>query len=268
MQPSSPGHPDPGRFSPLDEPDRLARPFSISVAVHLGLAGLLLVGTVFKKQAIPMGVDSPGMGVAVTAVKTIPIPRKEGQINHLANNTESVVPQEKVLKLSQQKPVKPLEPLKAIELPDKVPPKTVPKPASPVQYRPKQEYVKNQVFSRTPEALKSAQVGIQGGGGVGIGPSSPFGSQFGAYAQQIRDLIAQKWNQAGVNASPSARATITFQIRRDGSIANVQIADASGSYTLDNSARRAVFDANPLPPLPPGFNRPEADVELWFQIRR
>ncbi len=263
MQPVMPGHP-----SPLDEPERLGRPLTLSAVVHVGLAALLVMGSVLKRQATPMGVESPGMGVAVTAVKTIPIPRKEGQINHVANDTESVIPQERVLKLRDQRPVKPVEPEKAIELPTKAPPKTVPKPASPMQYRPREEYAKNQVFSRTPEALKSAQVGVQGGGGVGIGPSSPFGNQFGAYAQQIRDLIARKWNQAGVSASPSMRATITFQILRDGSIANVQIADPSGSYTLDNSAKRAVFDASPLPPLPPGFNRGEADVELWFQLRR
>ena len=263
MQPVHPGHP-----SPLDESDRLGRPLTISLAVHLALAGLLLLGAVIKRQSTPMGVESPGMGVAVTAVKTIPIPRKDGQINHLANDTDSVVPQERVLKLREQRPVKPPEPEKAIEIPTKVAPKAIPKPASPIQYRPRQEYAKNQVFSRTPEALKSVQVGVQGGGGVGIGPSSPFGYQFGAYAQQIRDLISQKWNQSGVNASPAMRSTITFQIMRDGSIANVQIAEPSGSYTLDTSAKRAVLDASPLPPLPPGFNRNEADVELWFQLRR
>ena len=257
-----------GHLDPLDEQERLAGPFTISVALHIALAGVLSLSAVLQKKAIPMGVESPGMGVAVNVVSKIPIPRKDGQINHLANDTESVVPQEQPLKLREQRPVRRIEPEKAIEIPAKVPPKTIPKPSSPIQYRPRQEYAKNQVFSRTPEALKSDQVGVQGGGGVGIGPSSPFGSQFGAYAQQIRDLIARKWNQAGINASPSARATITFQILRDGSVANIQIAEGSGNYALDSSAKRAVFDANPLPPLPPGFNRSEADVELWFQLRR
>ena len=108
-----------------------------------------MIGAAFQKRAIPMGVESPGMGVTVNVVSKIPIPRKEGQVNHVANDTESVVPQEQPLKLREQRPVRRVEPEKAIEIPTKVPPKTVPKPSSPIQYRPHQEYAKNQVFSRT-----------------------------------------------------------------------------------------------------------------------
>jgi protein TonB len=59
---------------------------------------------------------------------------------------------------------------------------------------------------------------------------------------------------------------VTIRIGRDGS---VQITDAqtSGFYQLDTSAKRAVLDANPLPPLPPGFPHSNADVELLFQLR-
>ncbi len=263
MQPSAPGHLD-----PLGPPERLGKSFTLSIVVHAALAASLLLTAVFHADRKPfMGQQNVGAGVEVTAVKKIPIPSKQGQVNHLANDTESVVPQERVLKLREQRPVRPVEPEKAIELPAKTPPKTVPKPASPVLYRPNQVYKPNQVFTKTQEALKSPQIGLQGGGGVGIGPNSPFGFQFGAYAAQIHDLIASKWNQAGVSASPSQMAVISIRILHDGtvSVSNVQ---SSGSYTLDNSARRAILDANPLPPLPPGFPRSQADVDLLFQLRR
>jgi len=259
-------HPD-----PLEEPERLGRGLASSLLFHVALVGALLVmGFLRQHDAIPMGDEHPGAGVQVNAVKTIPIPQKQGQINRLANDTESVVPQEppKMVKLRDQRPEKQPEPEKAIEIPTEKPLKFTPKREPPVQYRPTQEYARNQVFTKVPEALKSPQIGQQGSNGVGIGPNSPFGFQFGAYAQQVRDLIARKWNQNGVTASASAKAVITFQILRNGTVTNVQLAEPSGSYTLDTSSRRAVLDANPLPPLPAGFSRNQADVELWFQLRR
>jgi outer membrane biosynthesis protein TonB len=44
--------------------------------------------------------------------------------------------------------------------------------------------------------------------------------------------------------------------------------ETSGNYALDTSARRAVLDANPLPPLPPGFPRNDANVDLLFSLRQ
>jgi len=39
--------------------------------------------------------------------------------------------------------------------------------------------------------------GLQGGGGVGVGDSSPFGTQFGWYAK----LIVDKWAAPGAPAN-------------------------------------------------------------------
>jgi TonB family protein len=258
MQPS--GHP-----YLLDEPERLRGPFAIALVLHAGVIALFVAVAVLKPPSLQMGEQTQGMGVAVTAVKTIPLPRKQGQVNPLANDTESVVPQEP-LKIKEQRLPTPKQPEKAIELPTEKPPRVVPKPA--IQYRPRDTYQKNQVFARTPEALKSPQVGMSGGGGVGIGPNSVFGYQFGAYAQQIRDLIAQKWNQAGVTSGPGAQAIISITIARNGNVSLVSGGQSSGSYTLDNSAKRAVLDASPLPPLPPGFPRDAANVDLVFQLQR
>lgn len=256
-----------GPGDPLASDGGLGLPLIVSLAVHAAIAAAILFTAFFRPSREPfMGERTTGAGVAVTAVKTIPIPQKSGQINHLANDTESTVPQEP-LKVKQLRPPEPRAPEKAIELPTRNPIKPQPRPSNPVQYRPRQDYAKNQVFSQTPQALKSEQFGVQGGGGVGIGPSTPFGYQFGAYAQQIRDLVRAKWNQAGISASPTAIATVSIRIMRDGSVSVINT-QTSGSYTLDTSARRAVLDASPLPPLPPGFPRSQADVDLLFQLRR
>ena len=47
---------------------------------------------------------------------------------------------------------------------------------------------------------------------------------------------------------------ITFEISRDGSVKNPQIAQRSGNSTLDFSALRAVTDAGPFPPLPSNYS--------------
>lgn len=255
------GHPD-----LLDEPEHLRTPFAGSLILHAGLAGALIAGAFFQKTPIQIGDINPGSGIAVNVVNQIPIVRKQGNINPVANDTESTVPQEP-LKLKDQRPASTPPPPNAIELPAKTPtPKIERKPST--AYRPPVEARPNQVYSRVPQAMVSPQVGMRGGAGIGIGPNSTFGYQFGAYAQQIRDLIASKWNQAGVTARPGAQAVVTFQIMRDGSLRAIQLVQTSGSYTLDISARRAVMDASPLPPLPGGFPRNEADVELFFELGR
>jgi len=91
-------------YSPLDEPEHLGRPFAFALLFHAALVAALTLTAVITRQRTPfLGEQAPGAGVAVTAVKTIPIQRKQGQINPLANETESVAPQQP-LKLKDQRP--------------------------------------------------------------------------------------------------------------------------------------------------------------------
>jgi TonB family protein len=111
--------------------------------------------------------------------------------------------------------------------------------------------------------------GVAGGGGVRLGDSSPFGEQFGWYAKLIRDNVARSWKTTDLNlrSSTTPAVVVTFTIRRDGSVNYVKIAQTSGIETLDNSALRAVWDAQ-LSALPAQFPRNQADVELRFELGR
>jgi len=85
----------------------------------------------------------------------------------------------------------------------------------------------------------------------------------------VIQLVSEKWQTNGLGGMHSAPAVIvTFDIQRDGSVRNVQIAQRSGNGTLDTSVQRAVIDAAPFPPLPQGYERNEATVELRFQLQR
>ena len=61
---------------------------------------------------------------------------------------------------------------------------------------------------------------------------------------------------------------VKFDVERSGEVRNVTLTQRSGDLTLDNSAIRAVQDAAPFPPIPPGFERQRAAVEFKFQIKR
>lgn len=248
-----------------DNPNGLGKPFAFSFATHLVMGGLLVVsGLNFVK---PFGSPKTSSGsVGVGIVQSIPIPRNEGPVNPLANDSKSVVPQEpSPVKLSKQIAVP--EP-DAVALPGKIAKrKPSPQPVSKAFFKP-EEYRSNQVYAATPQSANSKQFGMQGGGGIDIGPASVLGNRFGAYVDLMRSRISGKWNTADVRVTPQQKCAVTFTIARDGTVTAVNVSQASGNYLLDNSARRAVMDANPLPALPAGFDQSTATVELWFQVRQ
>jgi protein TonB len=108
-----------------------------------------------------------------------------------------------------------------------------------------------------------------GTGEIGVGPNDAFGNRFGAYADLVIRRVSEKWDTAGLAGLRTAPlVTITFDIQRDGSVKNIRIAERTGNSTLDYSAQRAVMDAAPFPPLPQGFERNVANVELRFHLQR
>jgi TonB family protein len=250
----------------MPQPDPLGKYFAGSLGVHAAIVAALVVSGVWKFTKNTWGSEHASTGsIGVTMVKTIPIPHREAPENPLANDSTSVIPQAPA-------PVKPTplvkapEP-KAIPIPDKTK-KVSPREQSRTAFRPPSaDYRPNQVYSRTPQAVSSKDYGIQGSNGIDIGEASTLGFQFGAYVTQMNNQIASKWNRSGVHATSTQRVAITFTIARSGAVSDVKVSHPSGSYDLDISARRAVADANPLRPLPREFNKSEATVELWFQLK-
>jgi len=88
----------------------------------------------------------------------------------------------------------------------------------------------------------------------------------------LRDQVARNWRTSDLD--PRLRSAppvvVTFTIRRDGSVAagSVKITQRSGNPALDYSAQRAILDAVPFQPLPSQFQRNEAEIEFWFELRR
>jgi protein TonB len=136
-------------------------------------------------------------------------------------------------------------------------------PPQPNKFRDQQTYNPSQLYSNVGQRASSQMYQVPGGGGVGLGDNSPFGEQFGAYANSVRNIIAQNWRPVKTAGTPFV--VVTFTIQRDGSITNVKVSRSSGIQAMDFQAQRAVLDAH-LPPLPSNFPRNQADVDLRFEL--
>jgi protein TonB len=206
-----------------------------------------------------------GGAVEVNAVRTIPIPGRNGPVNPLAHDTESQIPEPPPEKKLEKRAPKP-EP-EAIPLwrdkPLRQPPQTVAR-----RNMPPQQWRDNQLYSVEGAAAASPMYSMpHGGGTIGVGPGV-FGQQYGAYASVIIERIAEKWQTANLDPrSQRNPAIVNFDIRRDGSVSTPTVMQSSGNYNIDVSAQRAVIMAAPFPPLPPQYGRDAASVEIRFNLR-
>ncbi len=254
----------------LDQPESLSRPFWGSVILHvLAVAALVLATAAEQAAHIQMGSPTGGGigSVMVNPVASIPLPSQSGPKNPVANDTESAVPEPKPKAKTQPK-VKVPEP-DAIPLNSRNAAKKRPAEAAsrPNKWREQQKDLPNQTYSAAGQRANTPMYGMSGGGGVGIGDNSPFGTQFGEYATRLRDLVAQKWKTGDLYNQAAPPVAVMFTIRRDGSVSNVKVAETSGNRALDFSAMRAIQDAAPFPALPPQFPQSQADLTLRFQLR-
>jgi protein TonB len=231
------------------------------------LAVVLVQLQLFGPIGESFGDPNPTFGgsVGISPVKTIPLPARSGRPNPVANDTESQVPQAPQPAPKDQTKTREVEEA-TISLKGK--PEVNKQTTSRRQNLP--ETPSNQVFSSQGAAVVSPQFGGSGGEGGGVGVSMPFGGRFGYYAQQIRDLIQRNWRTdripPNITSAPMARAS--FVISRDGSMSSVNLVQRSGVSAVDYSILRAIQDVGKFPPLPAGFERNQATVEIAFEFRR
>lgn len=258
----------------LDEPEPLGKWLVASVIFHVSMAvSLVLAAWTSAHRVIQFGdVNGGGIGsVAVTPVSQIPLPTRSGPVNPVANPTESRVPEPPPKE--KPKPEVKEPPPDAIPIKSRNAPKERSKAQSaPNKFRAKQHDLPNQLYSDSGQRVVSPMYGMTGGGGVAIGTNSPFGQQYGWYANLLRQKVAQNWRTAELDPRlhSAPQAVVTFTIERDGSVpaSSVRIAQTSGNAALDNSAQRAILDSIPFPALPAGLGRNSAEIEFVFELRR
>jgi protein TonB len=108
-----------------------------------------------------------------------------------------------------------------------------------------------------------------GGGGLSVGgsegrqlPGIPSDFHFTYYVQRMLTLIESRWYKPAVPAGTQAR--VRFTIHSEGRVSRIELESSSGNSSFDRAALRALHAANPLPPLPPAYQKPTLTVHLTF----
>lgn len=102
---------------------------------------------------------------------------------------------------------------------------------------------------------------VEGSGANGI-PGVPADFQFTFYVERMLALVESVWYRPP--ATGATRARVRFTIARNGRLEGIQLEESSGVPSFDRAALRALYAANPLPPLPPAYAKPTLTVHLTF----
>jgi periplasmic protein TonB len=256
----------------LDQRESLRAPFTGALALHVGVVGALIVyAYIYGHRELIGDPNAGGAAVGIEAVKSIPLPHS-GPPNPVAHDTKSEVEpkpanQEKLKK-------EPPPPKDAIALKSK----TAKQLAAKVETQPQPKHFKsfedldpNKLRAQEAPAVSSPLYSdVAGSGRIGAGLDTTLGTRFGFYAQQIRDVVARKWHPGDVDAKirSAPQVVATFELMRDGSTGRLDIVQSSGIQALDFSVQRAILEASPLPPFPPGMEGKSTKVTFTFELKR
>ena len=86
-------------------------------------------------------------------------------------------------------------------------------------FRPFKEIDQNQVFAKqAPQVSNPLFSAMPGSGRIGTGANTTLGTRFAGYAQQIQQLVAQKWHTGDVDARVQTAPVViaSFDLMRDG----------------------------------------------------
>jgi periplasmic protein TonB len=237
-------------------------PLLISVAFHFALVlGILAVGYVMQPRGnVNWGTNSGDAVEAQLVSASIPIP-------HPAEPTNNIVANENKGATETQPQPKEVETNDGISIKGKVPKKTIDKPVTPAHTPPRP--VPTPVDTAVPYGEGGPVSGPYGAiampnmkGGVSVQEAS-FGDKYPFYIKMIRDTVVSSWRQWEIDPRIKAphRAFVEFEIKRDGSVNSIQVAQSSGVPSLDISATRALQRIGNFGALPEGS---VLHVQIWF----
>jgi len=122
-----------------------------------------------------------------------------------------------------------------------------------------------------PPAGSSGDAGISFGGGSGPGGIPSIGSSafpYDYYRSSLVAILQSNWRRPV--APEGLRQTVTcrvqFTILKSGIVQDARISQPSGNEALDQSALRAVYNSNPLPPLPFQYGQSSVSAEVMFEL--
>jgi protein TonB len=256
----------------LEESESLRKPLLASCGLHGTLIVALVLQGIAGSRSRELWGNPNGLGggsVGITPVSQIPLPGRGGPLNPLASDTESQIPEAPAAKQKARRSSE--ADAAAIAIKGRSQPKQQMRWKSAQQRStPLTHEAPGQLYSDTGRALSSPMVGQTGSGDVGMGQGGAFGNRFGAYKDLLEQKVARQWrtNDVDLRLQTAPAVIVTFLIRRNGSTSDIRLVQSSGNRILDDSALRAIYEASPFPPLPAQYERDDARIEFWFQLKR
>ena len=260
-------------YAAIREPESLKRPLWFSLAFH-GALVLLFIGNAIYSRT---GNDWGGPGGAITvgvvgSLPAVPMPRPAvetpSRVVDESKGLYKAEPQPKPVVPPDATPIPKFEknkPPKYVTRPSKVLENPKPPPPNAVPYggggTPTVPYTSFAMGAGT-----STQAGM-GFAGPGAGN---FGERFSWYVEAVQRMVSGAWLQSTVDPriSFAPRVVATFDILRNGTVANIQVTQSSGNPSVDASAVRAIRDASPMQQLPAAYSGGKVSVEFWFDFKR
>lgn len=241
------------------------RPLMLSLGFHALITGAIVtLSFVMAPRATSNWGANEGEAVSAQLVSGAPVPIPKPEVQ-----SENIVAHESK-GITQSPPVtKPVETDDGISIPGKTPtPKPQQKAVASANIPPRP------VVTPTPQTAVPYGEGppVSGPYGAFTAPNTKggfsfqnanFGSKYGWYVDVVRRKVQSNWLLYEIDPRINAphRAFISFDIMRDGSPANVRLAQTSGVPSLDQSAIRAIQRVDSFGPLPEGNS---VSVEFWF----
>jgi protein TonB len=255
-------------------------PAGVSVAIHVLFILFFAIGARFDRT-LTMGGFGPGDFTPVSLVSAADLPGPSVPATPPVPETspldEAVPIAEPVVRATQDRQAAPpdLEPTEdpGIKLPDRPKPRNQEKadttakapPPPPRKPAPPPPSPAERALAGVPEAAAgrggAVAAGIENGSGPG-GGGGGFGD-FAYYRIAIQNKVAANWSPGFV--SGEASCIVYFRIIRSGRVVGARVEETSGIPFYDQTARRAVIEASPLPPLPEQF--PDDAVGIHFLFR-
>jgi protein TonB len=244
------------------DPRGLNRVMTLSLAVHVGVVMTLVLVPrhwLFDER-VPPKLMTISLGGSAG-------PRSTGMTPIGGRPVEQVAPEPK-----RPEPIRPAAPksdvLTLSAKPTSKPPpaKPVPTPLAPVVV-PKPPTTGKEVTqgsARAETGAKGQATGLTIGGGGGAEATLDVPPDFCCmeYVKQVLGIISSNWRK---DLPDRGTTTIVFTIRRDGTVADVQVEQSSGSGLLDRSALSAMeLLQKGKMPLPTEYTGDKLTIHLKF----
>jgi colicin import membrane protein len=119
--------------------------------------------------------------------------------------------------------------------------------------------------SRQSTAKGEEKGGVQQGGPPGGSDGAQVGLARRLYYTEIWNAIRRQWALPEFLKSQHLETVLVVVVRRDGKVLDLRVEKSSGNEVYDESARRAVRKAEPLPPFPAIYSPAQEEIGLRFR---